>query len=363
MGSSTSVAAGRRRHKARDRLLLRWHRWLGLLALVFLLLVALSGCLLTYKQALIRAIITPGITLPATYGVAQMAPQLEEIAGRIRGDSSGYLIKAPNSEEPYWTLTRDADRQVQLLAWDSLQPHTQNLWLLQTLSFIRELHTELFAGVVGEAILLVSGLLGLFLALSGLVIWWATKRSFRWRWVLPRQFNRSYLMHYHRHSGALMLPILLVILLTGSIMLWQKLTQPLLTPPPPTQLPRAMASAARATAGEWLQVAQQQVPDGWPTYIRLPAPGVAAITVRYRLPGEWHPNGRTSVKIDLPDGSLTLSARADEVDWPQRLINQNYPLHSGYGMHGGYRLVVLIGGITLFWLSLTGGWSFIRRHH
>ena len=356
-------ARPRRVHKARDRLLLRWHRWLGLGALVFLLLAAFSGSLLVYKQALIKQLITPRADLPADYGVAQMALQLDAIAERIKGDNSGYLIKAPNTEEPYWALTRDADRSVQLLALDSLQAYEENLWLLQALSFFRHLHTELFAGVVGEAVLFASGVLGLFLAISGVILWWPTKRSFRWRWVFPRQIKLSYLMHYHRHAGTLVTPVLLIILLTGSIMLWQKLTKPLLVPPPSSQLPQPIPAAASATAGQLLLQAQQQVADGWPTYIRLPAPGMAAMSVRYRLPDEWHPNGRTSVKIELPSGIVTLSARADQVDWPQRLINQNYPLHSGYGMHPFYRLLILVGGITLFWLSLTGGWSFLRRHH
>lgn len=352
----------RRRHSTRTNLLLSWHRWCGLCALIFLLLAALSGSLLVYKQALIKLIITPDAHLPAGYTVQQMTPQLDQLAQLIKNDPSGYLIKAPNTEEPYWTLTHDADRRVQLLALDSLEPYQHNLWLLQALSFFRNLHTELFAGEMGEALLLGSGLLGLFLSITGMILWWPTKRSFRWRWIFPRRISLHYLMHYHRHTGTLAVPILLLILLTGSIMLWQKLTGPILSPPAVTQLPQAINSAATALPSQLFLQAHNHIPDGWPTFIRLASAGNTTVNFRYRLPDEWHPNGRTSVKIDLATGDINVSARADNVGWQHNLINQNYPLHSGYGMNPVYRFLVLFGGVTLFWLSLTGGLSYLRRN-
>ncbi len=352
----------RRRHPTRANLLLNWHRWCGLVALVFLLLAALSGSLLVYKQALVRLIITPNASLPEGYTAEQLAPQLEQIAQLIKADAGAYLIKAPSLDEPYWTLTRDTDRQVQLLTLDSLAPYENNLWLLQVLGFFRGLHTELFAGVIGEVLLLGSGVLGLFLTITGVILWWPTKRSFRWRWVLPRRINPAYLMHYHRHLGTLAVPLLLVILLTGSIMLWQKLTRPILAAPASTEYPRAIDPSAKATPAQLFLHAQTYIPDGWPTYIRLGSAANPSTSFRYRLPGEWHPNGRTSVKIDLATGAITVSARSDQVDWQQNLINQNYPLHSGYGMNGVYRLLILCGGITLLWLAITGGWSYLRRN-
>lgn len=353
--------AKRHHHPTRANLLLSWHRWCGLIALVFLLLAACSGTLLVYKQALIKLIITPNANLPANYSAQQMAPQLEQIAQLIKNDASGYLIKAPNTEEPYWTLTRDADRAVQLLAIDSLAVYDNNLWLLHALAFCRHLHTELFAGVIGEVILLISGVLGLFLCITGVILWWPTKRSFRWRWIFPRKINVSYLMHYHRHAGTLAVPVLLIILLTGSIMLWQKLMGPILAPPPATQFPPALSAAATATPAQLFLHAQHYIPDGWPTYIRLASSTNPTANFRYRLPNEWHPNGRTSVKIELASGNITVSARSDKVDWQQNLINQNYPLHSGYGMNSIYRLLILCGGITLLWLGITGGLSYLRR--
>jgi uncharacterized iron-regulated membrane protein len=362
MRNMATPAPGKRKRNKPDRLLLRWHRWCGLAALLFLLIASISGTLLVYKQALIKVFIAPDAHLPLVYSVEQLAPQLELIATRIQADSSGYLIKAPNADEPYWTLTRDADKQVQLLALSSLEPYTRNLWLLDCLSVVRELHTELFTGLIGETVLLISGLLALVLTISGVILWWPSKRSFRWRWVFPNKPKLAYLMHYHRHAGTLVAPMLLIILLTGSIMLWQKLRGPLLPPPANTQTTQLGQLTTTAKGAELFLMAQQQLPDAWPTYIRLATKANPVVNFRYRLPDEWHPNGRTAVKIDLSSGLMTLSARADQVNWQQRLINQNYPLHSGYGMNSIYRLFIFIGGIALLWLSITGGLSYLRKH-
>lgn len=355
----------KRRHSARPNVLLSLHRWCGLIALVFLIIASLSGCLLVYKQPLIKLIITPHAQLPEYSStqefVKKIAPQLDQIEQRIQTDESSYLIKAPNAEEPYWTLTRDADRRVQLLALDSLAPYQDNLWLLETLAFLRHLHTELFIGVAGEIILFACGIAGLLLTITGVILWWPTKRSFRWHWVVPRRIKLSYLMHYHRHAGTLSTPILLIILLTGSIMLWQKLTQPILAPLPTTTISDTLPAPVNATPAQLLLQAQQQFPDAWPTYIRLAQATNPAANFRFRLPDEWHSNGRTSVKIDLITGDLNLSVRSDQAPWQHQLINQNYPLHSGYGMNPVYRFLILCGGIALFWLSLTGGWSYLRR--
>ena len=352
----------KRRHSARPNLLLSLHRWCGLLALVFLLLAAFSGSLLVYKQALIKLFITPNAQLPEQYSIEQLTPQLDQIAQHLQNDASGYLIKAPNPEEPYWTLTRDADRSVQLLALDSLEPYQHNLWLLDALAFFRHLHTELFIGVAGEIILLICGIAGLFLTITGVILWWPSKRSFRWHWVFPRSIKPAYLMHYHRHLGTLAVPALIIILLTGSIMLWQKLTKPILAPLPTTTITNALAAPANATPAQLLIQAHQQFPDAWPTYIRLANTNNPAANFRFRLPGEWHSNGRTSVKIDVVTGDVNLSMRSDQAPWQHQLINQNYPLHSGYGMNPVYRFFILCGGIALVWLSITGGWSYLRRH-
>ena len=339
-----------------------WHRWLGLAAMAVLLIAAASGSLLVFKKPLVRWLVTPDSSLPGDYGSGQMARELDRIAAMLPLREP-MLIKAPNPEEPYWTLT-DPQGNVRLFDIDSLLPYSDQLHVLDVLAFTRKLHIDLLAGVPGETLLLAGGVLGLTLCVTGLVLWWPTRRLFRWQWVWPRPVRKSLMLQYHRHAGAAAAVILILVLLTGSVMLWQGLIRPLLPPAPVKVIsPDTITAGAGydSQPSALFNMARNQVPDGWPTYIRLPSAATAEASFRFRLPGEWHPNGRTSVSINTASGEMRVSVRSDEATPGRMLLNQLYPLHSGYGMNTFYMFLVMLGGVFLLWLCITGLYSYIRR--
>jgi uncharacterized iron-regulated membrane protein len=308
---------------------------------------------------LVRLLIAPAAELPADFDQRQLATELDRIAQTVAPERLA-RIKAPNAEEPYWTLTDTAGDE-QLRAIGSLTPYTDNLWLLKSLAIIRALHTELLTGLIGETLLLASGLAGLFLSITGLILWWPSRRSFHWRWVLPRRLPARQLRVSHLHVGAVMAGIVLLVTLTGAVMLWQKIVGPLLPPVAVSALPEKLEPAPTAAPSQWLRGASAVVADGWPTYIRLPTEADAQANIRFRLPGEWHSNGRTSVTFDTTTGAGTVSSRSDQAPPARKLLNQMYPLHSGYGMGGVYAALVFVSGIAMLWLALTGGLSYLRR--
>lgn len=334
------------------------HRWAGLLAAALLSVAALSGALLVYKKQLVHALVTPGASLPAGYAVGDMADSLGHIALRYP-PAERALIKAPGPGEPYWTLTGD-DGEVRLLSLDTLLPYADRWRVLDMLAWLRELHVDLLAGVAGEVAMLAAGVVALGLALSGLVLWWPSRRQLHRRWLLPRRLEPRRLLHYHRHSGAVFAPVLGLIVLTATLMLWQKLVTPLLPPVASTSVDWPQAASETAPAA-WLKRASRTVPDGWPTYIRLPREGGQQFRVRFRLPGEWHPNGRTSVTLDLAEPALIASARSDRASPGRHAVNLLYPLHSGYGLPVSYALLVLLSGIVTLWLAGTSLASYLRR--
>lgn len=334
----------------------RWHRWCGLAVLGFLLAATLSGTLLVYKKPLIQWLVTANATLPADLDITALGADLDRIA-RAHAPPERRLIKAPNPEEPYWTLTGE-DGALQLLAVGSLTPYDANGWLLEGLALLRDLHVTLLAGIPGEAVLLATGIGGLFLSITGVVLWWPLRRGFRWRWLLPRPLAARLMIQAHRHCGAAVSLVLIMVLLTGSLMLWQVLVAPLLPPLETTALPPG-GPEARGSPSAWLRHGAKAVPDGWPTYIRLPDSGAGELSLRFRLAGEWHPNGRTSVTLDSASGEWRISARPDRASPVRRMVNQLYPLHSSYGLGGWYALLILLCGIATLWLGITGGLSYL----
>ncbi|MGD9659851.1 MAG: PepSY-associated TM helix domain-containing protein [Porticoccaceae bacterium] len=346
----------------------RWHRWCGLAVLLFLLIAGVSGSLLVYKKELIKLLITPNAVLPAGFNTGVMAAEVDRIVAMIGLENVG-LIKAPNSQEPYWTVipplaesdVKKEKAPIRLLAIGTLAPYKNNLWLLDALGFVRELHTDLLVGEVGEAVMLVSTLGGLFLSVTGFVIWWPTRKSFRWRWVVPRAMPKQFLIHSHRHGGVVAAAVLMIVLITAGVMLWQKLVRPILPPVAVATLPIALGSDDILMPSRYLQIATAAVPDGWPTYIRLPGKANSEGSIRFRLPDEWHANGRTSVNFDAHKGTATLSTRSDQVSPGRKLLNQVYPLHSGYGMGAVYAALIFLSGVAMLWLGISGGLSYLAR--
>lgn len=346
---------------ASSNTLLAWHRWGGLLATLVLLVAALTALPLVYKKQLIHWLLVPTASLPADYDSDRMGQDLDRLALRVPGIED-YLIKAPNAEEPYWMLT-GADNSLNLYALDSLERADRNAWLLDALVVVRELHVELMAGLFGEYLLLLAALIAVALGITGVILWWPARRAYRWRWVFPspRQFKVQLLMQYHRHSGALTAVILTLVSLTGVLLLWQSLVFPLLPPQPFSAQPQPFPAVATAAPSQLLRHALGAIPDGWPTYIRLRQPGGNEASVRFRLPGEWHPNGRTSVLFNLENGVVRVSERSDEAAPGRRLVNQAYPLHAGYGMNAVYLFLVFCSGVAMLWLGATGLISYCRR--
>ncbi|MFV8816582.1 PepSY-associated TM helix domain-containing protein [Haliea sp. E17] len=337
----------------------RWHLWAGLGGLLVLLVAAASGTLLVYQKELVALVVTPDAQLPAGYGHDSIARELAQIASS--GEPGQALaLKAPSALEPYWTLRHPEG--LELLALGSLEPYRERLWFLRAVELVRELHVDLFAARWGEMLLLAAAVLALFLCVSGLLLWWPGRRKFSWRWVLPRRVRLSQLLQYHRHAGALASPLLALVLLTGALMLWQKLVRPILPPPATHTEQQAAGSGAPGGVAAAYQLARSRMADGWPTYIRIGTEqGEAQLKVRFRLPGEWHLNGRSSVQVGLRSGDIVVTERSDQVGAVRKLVNQLYPLHSGFGMHTVYRLLSLLVGVALFWLCATGGIHYLKR--
>jgi len=337
--------------------LIRWHRYCALAVLLFVLLASVSGVLLLYKKPLLRTLVAEGAQLPLNYTQQQVQRELAQLAPE---PGISQRLKAPNAEEPYWTRTLP-DGSRQLLQIETLQPYTDCLWLVTAMEWVRQFHYTLLAGAAGEVVMLGVGLSLLFLLFGGIWLWWPARRGFRWRWVAPfPPVGRRWLL-YHRHSGIVLVPTMVLSVATGTIMLQQKVWNLVSAAPPETEEPvRSMPVNTGQTLSQLLQRGQQEFPGGWPTYLRTD--GTQA-RFRFRQPGEWHANGRNWVQVGTEQGEGLEVSRTEEASGTRRLLDQMYPLHSAYGLPGWYRLSMLVSGIGAIWLSVVGGLSWWQRRH
>ncbi|MGD9810367.1 MAG: PepSY domain-containing protein [Sphingobium sp.] len=170
-----------------------WHRWFGTLAGLFLLFLALSGSWLQLYKVVAKA----DPAKPAKPAPAVMAPiDPVDLAERAQ-----LLARQHNPSAPIVSVALDAKggKPIAVVRFDGVSdpavidldsgkvkvpaaasPTEQSTW--RTLHDVAlELHTLRFAGIGGNLVGLLLGVMLLFLTGSGLWMWWKMLRERRKR--------------------------------------------------------------------------------------------------------------------------------------------------------------------------------------
>lgn len=348
------------RHRFRSAL--KWlHLWTGLTAGTVFAVVALTGTVLAFQRELLLAA-HPEWTQRPLPSLAQQGVAFERIVRdwSARGLNSADL---PSSRLPVWQayFANGERRYFDAASGELLLARSKHddavLWL-------RDLHTHLLAGESGEQVLGVFGLIAVFLLLSGLYLWWprrhALASSLRWHAGPP---TRRWLS-WHRSSGALLLPLLLLVTVTGVAMVYNKPTRSALRwifddgaeVVPPVPIP------AQSRDIDWpalLQAADGQLAGSELRRVALPKPGNALVSLRARAAGEWHPNGRSVIWMDPYRLQAVQVHDATAQDIGARISEAMYPLHGGFiGGRAWQWAVAAIGLLPAF--LLVSGFLFWR---
>jgi uncharacterized iron-regulated membrane protein len=309
----------------------RLHLWLGLSLGTVFALVALTGSVLALQGPLLRAL-HPELTAHTLPTPAQEAAVLERIAREwspqgLRG------ADLPDDELPVWQLyfTGGVRRY--------LDPADGELLLTRSpgndvLLALRDWHTHLLAGRAGETWLGVVGWFSLFLLVSGVVLWWPGRGRVLAHLKPHAQPPVRRWLSWHRSFGALSLPVLLLVTLTGTLMCYHGGTRSTLqalfrdTPEPP----QPASIALRHDPVDWsavLAAARRALPGATLSRLSLPSERDGRLVVRARMPGEWNPNGRSMIWIDPWQVRVLGTADATGADTGVQVNNAIYPLHAG----------------------------------
>ena len=324
------------------------HRWTGGLIGLLLALLGLTGAVLLWEGEWIAL---PGAGDPVVEDVRRLAEITDAASARgelsrityasdeiglhqlVYADGSGAYVRQDGSVVDQWATQ-----------WERPE-----LWLF-------DLHHHLFAGEAGETVTGIAGIAGLLFLVTGAILWWRSRRSFKPR-LFPRRMRPGPIVSHHRDLGAITLPLLLVSMLTGVLMLFEPVRVALLGAEARPRLERAIAGPATATRA--LGLAKREFPNAEIRRITLPATTGDPIYVRLRQPSEWTPNGRTQVILSS-DGTLGIedATAANRSAW---LMEKAYPIHSA--KVGGilWKLALTASGLALFFLGSFAVWSFWTR--
>lgn len=344
------------------RALRQLHLWVGLALSVLLFILGVTGSALVYKEAYWRLVYPelrvkdPVLTAEAqTAGIAGAHAHFGEAVRSVKLPEPGVPAYHLYLEDGEAFLSLDGRRVIDRWLPDE-----------RAMAVLFDLHAHLMAGERGERVGGVIALLGTLLVISGVVLWWPTRRRFAIDNLVPRDLSARGLLLHHRDLGVVLTPILLLLLISGAMLVFYTSAQRLLNgafgdPVPvaadlqgPVELSGTPANLGIVAA------AQTALPDARIVFYYPPRAGATLHEFRMKRPCELHPNGRSYVYADAAGTVLgVVDACANPTG--EKLVQASYPLHSGKTPSGLYKLLTFIGGIGLALLAASGALSYGKR--
>jgi uncharacterized iron-regulated membrane protein len=340
------------------------HRWTGACIGLLLAVLGLSGTLLLYKDAWLRATVPHAneARVSDAGAIVAVGRLMADPASRPTGilfptDSLGiFRLTFPGGAGAY------ADQSGAVVTrWSSKWEHVE-LWMF-------DLHHHLWMGETGDTIGGLLGLIGIGFTVTGLLLWWRARRSFALR-LLPEGMSRSQIVRHHRDLGMLTSPLLVATLLTGAMLTLRPVADFLLWPmSPPGTIAESLA-APKLKGGElsasfdWqatLTEAKRRFPQAELRGVSVPADTGGLIRIRARQPHEWLPNGRTLFWVDPADGRFVTVVDSRALPLAARAFNIVYPVHASTVGGFVFKAAMTVAGLALTLLGTLAVYGFWRH--
>lgn len=355
------------------RSLVAIHVWLGLTVGALWALQGLTGALLVFHRDLQPLL----IDRPAAGAIATLP--LDDIFTRAAA-GAGAAISSVEIFTPDSTLFiayfRTASGRQQSLVIDGRTgalleyrdpeptlPGGGSSW-----KWLLLVHERLLAGPAGLALVGVSGLLLASSLTLGLVLGWPRRRAWRpvfriasWRNAPQRLFG------WHRMIGLSLGAVLMTSATCGTYLAFKAQLRPVLVvmagleapfkPEPSAAPPRAVITAQQA-----LDIARTRFPTARLVRASLPTGEAPVYGFRLLQMGEtryWA--GTTTVAVDPATGAIVASFDALEAPLANRITDAFYPIHTGEIAGPLARGLVMVAGLMLPVLYVTGVMAWLRK--
>jgi sulfite reductase (NADPH) flavoprotein alpha-component len=358
------------------KVLFQLHWIFGITVGIVLAIVGATGALLSFEQQIVSSLARDSRQVEAN-GRTPLAPA--ELLTRIAANEPDKRIAGLNiAREPGATVrVTFAPREQRYV-----DPYTGSLLPAASggaetfFRNVRQLHRWLMLGELGDRdigrqIVGASTLLLIFMALTGLYLRWPRGRAARRlrTWFVPdfRLKGRAFLWNLHSVIGTWVLPVYLVIALTGLQWSYEWYRDGLYS----------IAGVERPAGGEGgprEARGKADIPNftrAWETFSRE-VPGFTAVNVnlaaapdrplefRYLDAQPSHERAFNTLAIDK-EGQVSKSERYQDKRLAARLVSSIFPLHSGsyFGVVGV--IVFLIASLMMPLFTVTGWLMYLRR--
>ena len=335
--------------------LLVLHRWVALVATLFILVVAVTGSALVFEGAMDRALnprlwyVQPGaqrLSVDTIVARARAAVPGAPAVGWNPGakpDFADVVQVGPNQVfvNPY-TGAVQGRRSIQ--QWDQSLPRRLHV-----------LHVQLMTGKIGSAIVGVVAAVALLLVVTGIYLWWADKQ---WRINWSASWKRI-VFDLHHTLGILASVVLLAITGSGVIMHYETLGRAIgkldRTPAPeiPDQAP-APAGATQLSLDSLYRVAMAALPGARVMFATMSPRASDPVAFALRFPEDHTPGGRSRVFLDRYRGAVLLALSTRTAQPGTKILNVMRSVHTGDVFGKPTEAIWFLAALVLLNLGATG---------
>ena len=328
------------------------HRYLGLPATVPLVLLGVSGAVLTFEVELDRAI-NPGYWHVVPHGQPMSWRDVIAVARRAYPGEPAQGLRFPPAPDVAAELNLKGGRMI------SVDPYTGGVLGSRRqedilTSRIHQFHTRLLLTKWGQWITGTATIILLVLGPTGLVLWWRRK-GFGIAWSASwRRVNYD----AHHAAGIYGLVPWMVLGLTGGVIVFEGV----LRPAPLKHEARSASTGSKSTRSgsigvdAALDAARRALPGAQVTYISFPPNPAGSYLAFMKFPEDHTPAGRSRVAVDGADGSVLWTENARTAPAATRLWNLNRPIHTGDIFGWPTRILACLASIALALQTLSGLW-------
>ncbi|MEM9495122.1 MAG: PepSY domain-containing protein [Pseudomonadota bacterium] len=334
------------------------HAWAGLILCLLLTVLSLSGSLLVLKDDYLRAVF-PEARLAADLRPAVVGAAVNAIENEFGAEQLAYVSLARKNMSLHRIVFRDGRAAYARQNGEVVETWNKNG---RAEEWIFHLHHYLFLGEFGKYAAGVTAISAVVMAATGIYLVLPFLQAFSGR-LWPRSFRRRDLLSHHRDLGIIFSVPIILITLTGAAMVFYRPAGAILsfvTMSTPVAFERPAGNPGDINWEEALASAGHEFPGGQFRIVSWPRTDTATASIRIRLPGEWHQNGRTYAYIDPQTNAVIASRNGHELSRGERATNAIYPLHS-MGIGGRfYDVIGVFTGIALTLLGLLASWSYLN---
>jgi len=346
------------------------HRWLGLTAGAFLLILGLTGCLLVFSNE-IDAALNPKLLKVTPQQQRRSLEDIVRAAERAPADRGVIAIRLADAPDRPHQVSMSSGRVV------FVDPYTARVMGARRreqveVFFIHSLHTQLLADFAGSQWVELEGwahwflggvsLLGCLMVLTGLPLWLRYK-LFGVRW---REGGPAIIFDLHNIAGFYSSLVLLVIAATGVAIAFEgraySAIERRMGDPARPRVPQAASEDGRQiTFDQAVSAAERALPGAAVALVTAPQGPRGVFRVQLKYPEDRTPAGRSRVYVDPHTGKALLVEDFRTAPAGMQITNRIRSLHTGDIFGWPTRILYSAAALILVIQVVTGFAVWLRR--